>query len=84
MANHHELTFEEAMKKLETIVQQLESGTFSLEQSVDLYEQGMRLSLHCEQKLKQAEQKIEILTQTKDSGFSKQPFVVPDDQGESV
>jgi len=57
------LTFEENLKKLEDIVEQLESGEIDLERSVELYEKGMILKNNCEEKLKKVEiqiQKIKI------------------------
>ena len=52
------MTFETAMKKLAEIVEKLESGSLSLEESLKLFEEGSALSAHCYQKLEQAEQKI--------------------------
>ena len=53
-----ELTFEENLKKLEDIVDQLESGEIDLEKSVELYEKGMILKNNCEEKLKKVELQI--------------------------
>ena len=53
------MTFETAMKKLAEIVEKLESGSLSLEESLKLFEEGSALSAHCYQKLEQAEQKIQ-------------------------
>lgn len=53
--------FSHDVSALETIVQQMESGTLSLEQSVLAYEQGMQLLQQCQQALSQAEQTIQIL-----------------------
>ena len=55
---NEELTFEENLKKLEHIVDQLESGEIDLEKSVELYEQGMILKNNCEVKLKKVELQI--------------------------
>ncbi len=63
-----DLTFDEAIKQLEEVVKQLESGQLSLEKSVELYESGMRLSVYCDMKLKQAELKIEKVTQSGKEG----------------
>ena len=52
------LTFEENLKKLEDIVEQLESGHIDLEKSVELYEKGMILKNNCEEKLKKVEIQI--------------------------
>ena len=53
-----ELTFEENLKELEIIVEQLESGDVDLEKSVKLYERGMRLKNQCAEKLKKIELQI--------------------------
>lgn len=52
------MSFEEAMKKLEEVVRDLESGNVELEKSIALYEEGARLKAHCEKKLKEAEEKV--------------------------
>lgn len=49
------LTFEDAMKALEALVKELESGTLSLEDSVKKYNEGIRLAKHCHDLLKNAE-----------------------------
>ena len=53
-----DLTFEENLKKLENIVDQLESGEIDLEKSVELYEKGMILKNNCEERLKKVELQI--------------------------
>jgi len=55
------LSFEEALRKLEAIVQRMESETLSLEESLQLYEHGMLLARHCESLLDKAELRIEEL-----------------------
>ncbi len=52
------LSYEAALQQLETIIAALESGRLSLEQSVEFYEQGRRLSARCQTLLDQAELKI--------------------------
>ena len=56
-----ELSFEEAMQALEAVVTQLERGDVALEQSIALYEQGAKLKAHCAAKLKDAEEKVELI-----------------------
>ena len=56
-----EMTFEEAMAALETVVSQLERGEVALEQSIALYERGAALKAHCAAKLKDAEEKVELI-----------------------
>jgi exodeoxyribonuclease VII small subunit len=54
-------TFEASLEALEQIVHQLESGDLPLEKSLELFEQGIRLSRECQDRLSQAERRIEIL-----------------------
>ncbi|MBC7141817.1 MAG: exodeoxyribonuclease VII small subunit [Rhodobacteraceae bacterium] len=56
------MTFEDAMKALEGVVRDLESGNVALEQSIALYERGAALKAHCEKKLKEAEEKVAKIT----------------------
>jgi exodeoxyribonuclease VII small subunit len=53
------LSFEDALKKLEEIVEQLEGGSVPLEKSIEMYERGDALRKHCEGLLKSAEAKVE-------------------------
>ena len=70
-----ELTFEENLKKLEDIVDKLESGEIDLEKSVELYEKGMILKNNCEEKLKKVELQIKQIklenNQIKKKDFKK-------------
>jgi len=54
-------SFEASLEALERIVQQLEGGDLPLEKSLELFEQGIRLSRECQERLSQAERRIEIL-----------------------
>lgn len=54
-----ELTFEESMKRLETIVSTLEQNEESLDKTIDLFEEGLTLVKNCESKLKNFELRIE-------------------------
>lgn len=56
-----EMTFEEAMAALEQVVNQLERGEVALEESIALYERGAALKAHCSEKLKAAEEKVELI-----------------------
>ena len=58
-----QLSFEAALKQLETIVHRLESGEASLEDSIGLYTQGQTLKAHCENKLADATARIEAIQQ---------------------
>jgi exodeoxyribonuclease VII small subunit len=57
-----DMTFERALKELETIVGRLERGDVELEESITIYERGEALKEHCDRLLKQAEAKVEKLT----------------------
>ena len=54
-------TFEASLEALEQIVRELEQGDLPLEKSLELFEQGIRLSRECQERLSQAERRIEVL-----------------------
>jgi len=56
-----ELSFEEAMAELEAVVSRLEAGEVPLEDSIALYERGARLKAHCEERLRRAEERVELI-----------------------
>ena len=58
-----DMSFEAALKELETIVSRLEQGEVDLEDSIALYERGQALKSHCEAKLKSAESRLEKIVQ---------------------
>ncbi len=66
--------FEDALKKLEKIVSQLEEGDISLEDSLKLFEEGIRLSRICNQKLDEAEKRVDILIKGDDGALKTKPF----------
>lgn len=53
-----DMSFEEAMKALEDVVNRLEAGEVPLEDSIKLYERGAELKAHCQKKLAEAEEKV--------------------------
>jgi exodeoxyribonuclease VII small subunit len=55
------MNFEDAMKALEEVVGQLERGEVALEQSLALYDRGAALKAHCAAKLKEAEEKVDLI-----------------------
>ena len=69
-----EIKFEEAMKRLEEIVQKLEDGNLPLEKSLELFEEGMKLSKFCRKKLEEAQTKIEVLTKTAEGKVELKPL----------
>ena len=66
--------FEDALSKLEKIVSQMEEGEIPLEESLKLFEEGIRLSRYCNQKLDEAEKKVEILVRDREGTLKPQPF----------
>lgn len=73
--------FEEALKKLEDIVREMESGDLTLEESLKSFEEGIRLSRFCAKKLDEAERRIEVLLKNEE-GPDIQPFK-GEDKGDS-
>lgn len=68
------VSFEAALKELEGIVKQLETGEAKLEESLQLFERGIRLSRFCSQKLEEAEKKIEMLVKDSRGEYNAVPF----------
>jgi exodeoxyribonuclease VII small subunit len=66
------LSFEAALAELEGIVARLESGQASLEDSIGLYERGAALKAHCEERLRQAQMRVEQIVETP-SGLAVEP-----------
>jgi exodeoxyribonuclease VII small subunit len=71
--------FEEALQELETIVQRLEDGNLTLDESLSLFEEGIKLSRLCSQRLEEAEKKVEILLKNENGSLSRQPFEPEED-----
>ena len=69
-----EQNFESALKKLEKIVDELESGDLSLSDSIKKYEEGMKLSQFCTKKLHDIQKKIEVLVKDSSGNISTKPF----------
>ena len=67
------LSFEDALKELEGIVQQLERGQVKLDEAITAYERGALLKRHCEQKLAEAKMKVEKIVFASDGSVSTQP-----------
>ena len=80
MAN---LTFEKAMKKLEQIVRELESGDQPLEKAIKKFEEGVQLSKFCSEKLDDTEQKITLLLKDQAGNVFEKPYfsgIEPEDE----
>lgn len=66
--------FEDALEELEKVVEQIESGELSLEDSLAAFEQGVRLVKYCNQKLTEVERKIELLVKDKEGKLQLEPL----------
>ncbi|MCU0538978.1 MAG: exodeoxyribonuclease VII small subunit [Desulfobacterales bacterium] len=67
-------SFEQALKALEQIVAELESGELPLEQAIRKFEEGMELSRYCSQRLEETERKISQLVRDETGGIVEKPF----------
>jgi exodeoxyribonuclease VII small subunit len=76
-----EKKFEEAMERLEQIVETLESGDLALDESLKIFEEGMGLVNFCTKKLEEAEQKVTILIKESEGKWAQQPFATEDKEG---
>lgn len=69
------MTFEQALEKLEEIVQTLETEEVSLEKSIGLYKEGMTLAAFCKEKLTTAESEVLLLQQDMEGKIKQSPFL---------
>ena len=76
-----EMSFEQAMKNLEQIAQELESGNLNLEESLARFEEGMQLSKECNEILENAEKKITILLE-KEGKLEEENFVLNNNENQ--
>jgi exodeoxyribonuclease VII small subunit len=74
-----DLTFEQALKRLEEIVEALETEDLDLDKSLQFFEEGVYLSRHCNQQLQAAEKRIDILLKKADGTLEAEPFLLSDD-----
>ena len=73
-----EKTFESSLKELERIVEQLEAGDLPLDQSLELFEQGVKLSRDCQKRLDEADRRVDILLKGDGGAYVAQPFDEPE------
>ena len=66
--------FEDAMARLEDIVEDLEGGELPLEDSLKAFEEGMKLLTFCSDKLDEVEKRVSVLVKESDGRYSKKPF----------
>ena len=69
------IKFEKALEKLERIVAELEDGDLPLEEALQKYEEGIKLSKVCGKKLSEVEKKVELLMKKGDGHFETEPFL---------
>lgn len=67
-------SFEEGIKRIEHIVEALESGEISLEESIKLYRDGVEILEYCSNKLSDAEKQVMILQKNSNNQFRQEPF----------
>ena len=78
-----DMSFEEAMTKLESLVRSMENGSTRLEDVIASFEEAKRLSVYCQQKLETLKRKIEILTKDGPEGQTWAPFQPEADGGDT-
>ena len=78
------IKFEKALERLESIVNQLEQGELSLDESLKIFEEGVKLSKTCLKMLDDAERKVEILVKDKDGRKRLQAFSIGDEDRQSL
>jgi exodeoxyribonuclease VII small subunit len=69
-----EMKFEDALKKLEKIIEEMEQGDLSLDEALKKYQEGLELSRVCSQRLENAKKKIDVLTKNKKGDFELKPL----------
>jgi len=74
--------FEQSLNELETLVEQMEQGDISLEQSLELFERGIKLTRSCQESLKKAEQRVQTLIE-KNGDSELEPFTDTDEDDSS-
>ena len=76
-----DIKFEDALQRLERIVDQLEAGNLALEESLKVFEEGVGLARHCARYLDEAEKRIELLTRDENGVLKTEPFPVAEGEG---
>ena len=71
--------FEESLKRLEQITRELEEGELSLDGSLKMFDEGMKLADYCNEKLNEAQQKVNLLL-NRDGKLSPQAYALPDEE----
>jgi exodeoxyribonuclease VII small subunit len=74
-----DLTFEQALKRFEEIVEALDTEDLDLEKSLQFFEEGVKLYRYCDQQLQAAEKRIDIIQLKADGTLAAEPFVLRDE-----
>lgn len=77
-----EMKFEKAMSRLEKIVEELERGDLDIDKSLEIFEEGIKMSRVCSKKLNEAEAKIEKLTKGKKGEITTELFPIESENDE--
>lgn len=75
----NKITFEEALASLEKIVEKMDGGELSLDESLTSFEEAIKLVKYCNAELEKAEQRVRILTEGSDGVVSDAPFINSDE-----
>jgi len=75
-----DIKFEDALERLERIVDQLEAGNLPLEDSLKVFEEGVGLARHCARYLDEAEKRVELLTRDESGVLKTAPFPAEEDE----
>ncbi len=76
-------TFEQSMKLLERIVQELEDGNLPLEKAIKKFEEGIKLTQFCSQKLDETDKKISVLLKNSEGQMTEKPFRPEDEDDDN-
>lgn len=74
MAKKKSDQFEEALKRLQEVVEKLEKGDLPLEDAMDCFSEGIKLAQFCHKKLEEAESKVQVLLKDQQGGWASAPF----------
>lgn len=74
MAKKKSDQFEEALKKLQAIVERMERGDLPLDEAMESFSEGIRLARICHQRLEEAERKVQMLLKEQQDGWTTAPF----------
>ena len=66
--NNEKMTFEQAIGRMEDIISRLSDGNLGIDESVSLYEEGVKLAAFCDEKIKEAQRKITLLQEKENGG----------------